>query len=101
MTRRYLELQSVVGPVALAPRPTQLDLEHVTERYEAYARNLSGARAELYAVWSPELQAYGFEYGLMSLRQSVVWRDLLLASPDWRVVYADQGTVLFHLGPSS
>jgi hypothetical protein len=31
------------------------------------------------------------------MRQSTTLRDLMLASPDWRVVYRDRGTILFHL----
>ncbi len=97
-TRRYVLLQAVAGPVALAAHPTAADLAALTGRYQTYAHRTSGAGAgDLYVLWSPAVQAYGYEYGLMSKRQSAAWRDLLLASPDWRVAYAGRGTLLFHL----
>jgi hypothetical protein len=97
-TRRYVPLQAVAGPVALAEHPTAADLAALTGQYQTYAHTTSGAGGDdLYVLWSPAVQAYGYEYGLMSKRQSAAWRDLLIASPDWQVVYAAQGTLLFHL----
>ena len=97
-TRRYVMLQTAVGAAPLAAHPTTADLAALTAGYEAYAHSQAGSGPDdLYAVWSPSLAIYGYEYGLLSKQQSTTLRDLMLASPDWRVVYRDQGTVLFKL----
>jgi len=98
ITQRFVALQTAVGAAPLPPRPTYLDLINLTAGYEAYARQQAGRGADdLYAVWTPSLELYGYEYGLLSKEQSVTLRDLMLASTDWRVVYRDQGTILFKL----
>ncbi len=96
ITRRFVALQTAVGLEPLPARPTYLDLIDLTAGYQAYARSQAGPGVnDLYAVWSPSLELYGYEYGLLSREQSVTLRDLMLASPDWRVMYRDQGTILF------
>jgi hypothetical protein len=93
------EFSALVGPAKPTPRqPVAGDVAAFTRRYENLARTKSGAvPSDLYAVWSPVLSEYSFEYGLLSKRQSAAWRSLMLASPDWRLVYSADGTLLFRL----
>jgi hypothetical protein len=98
LTRRYVALQTVYGDEPLPARPTAADVSVLTAGYEAYARSQVGTGSvDLYATWSPSLEMYGYEYGLLSKQQSTTLRDLMLASPDWQVVYRSQGTILFKL----
>jgi hypothetical protein len=98
LTRRYVALQTAVGSKPLPLQPTAADLAALTAGYEAYARAQVGpGQNDLYATWSLSLEMYSYEYGLLSKRQSTTLRDLMLASPDWRVVYRSQGTILFKL----
>jgi hypothetical protein len=78
-------------------RPVASDLVALLERYEQKAGGASALETgRLYAMWSPVESYYGQEYGLERQSQSVRWRDLLLASPSWKVVYASHGTYLFQ-----
>ncbi|HUK76146.1 MAG TPA: hypothetical protein VL117_00945 [Thermoleophilia bacterium] len=97
VTRRYYALPTVLGRLPWAMRPSADDLATLTQLYENLARSTSGPGGELYVEWSPAMVAYGTEYGLMTGRQAAAWRDLLVASPDWQVVYAERGTVLLRL----
>jgi hypothetical protein len=81
----------------LPGRPQRSDLDTLLQRYEQAAGGASAAQmGRLFAVWSPVLSRYAQAYGLDRPSQSVRWLDLLLASPSWSVVYADDGTYLFQ-----
>jgi hypothetical protein len=69
--------------------------------YRKFARELKGAHVgPLYAVWSPAAALYASEYGLQTPGEGARWRDLMLASPAWRVVFHQGGTYLFRaVGP--
>jgi hypothetical protein len=78
-------------------RPVAADLVALLKRYEQKAGGATALTSgRLYAIWSPVESYYAQEYGLERPGQSVRWRDLLLASPSWRVVYASHGTYLFQ-----
>jgi hypothetical protein len=42
---------------------------------------------------------YSVVYGLETTVNSVQWRNLLLASPRWKVIYASHGSYLFRYVP--
>jgi hypothetical protein len=78
-------------------RPAAGDLVALLERYEQKAGGATALEGgQLYAIWSPVQSYYAQEYGLDRPSQSARWRDLLLASPSWRLVYASDGTYLFQ-----
>ena len=97
------DFSKLVGPPDPLPRqPVAGSLVALTTRYAALARTQSGAApSDLYAVWSPVLPIYAYEYGLLSTRQSDAWRDLMLASPQWKLVYSAGGTMLFRHTPTT
>ena len=91
----YAELNDTA--MQASGRPVASDLVALLERYEQKAGGASALESgRLYAMWSPVESYYGQEYGLERPSQSVRWRDLLLASPSWKVVYASHGTYLFQ-----
>ena len=104
-TRHFIDLttlgQSLPGVATqLSGPPVAADLVALTDSYERLVGPTNSRTAsELYVRWSPAQSEYAYEYGLQSLRQSAAWRSLLLASPDWVVVYASHGTVLCRLSP--
>lgn len=77
--------------------PTKADAASLAQQYYAYAKKNDGETGELYAIWSPAAAAYNVNYGLETLAQSEAWRNLLIASPDWKVVYSGDGTYLFRV----
>jgi hypothetical protein len=92
----------------LPGHPDASDLGTIVRRYKRLARREVGDGAgPFYVIWSPVSSWYALEYGLETPRQSARWRDLMLASRSWRVVYRRDGTYLFrevepvrHGGPS-
>jgi hypothetical protein len=65
--------------------------------FRRFARRQIGARVgELYAIWSPVSVRFASEYGLQRPGETERWRDLMLASPAWRVVFRRDGTYLFR-----
>jgi len=81
-------------------RPTQSNLAQLTTKYVQYAETISGTPARnLFAVYSPTSAAYSVVYGLETTANSVQWRNLFLASPQWRVIYASHGSYLFRYVP--
>jgi GT2 family glycosyltransferase len=85
-------------PARLLPeRPRAADLAYLSKRFERYALGERGTHTgHLYAIWSPVSSLFAFEYGLQSPKQSAEWRDLLLSSPSWALVYHSDGTYLFR-----
>jgi hypothetical protein len=55
----------------------------------------SAPRNELYAFLSPASVAYAVDYGLETQAQADRWRHLLIASPEWHVIFHKDGTYLF------
>jgi hypothetical protein len=106
-TRHFTDIETLdqtLGTVAirLPERPTAYDLAALTSSYAQSAGVGDGpAAGDLYVRWSPAQSEYAYEYGLQSLRQSAAWRALLLASPDWSVVYASHGTLLMRLSATA
>jgi hypothetical protein len=80
----------------LAMSPDAADVNALARNYLRYAQRIGGATNELYAVWSPAAVAFSIDYGQETQSQAQTWRNLMIASPDWRVVYASQGTYLFR-----
>ncbi|MDQ6816400.1 MAG: hypothetical protein M3018_03200 [Actinomycetota bacterium] len=65
--------------------------------FRKFGRRQIGARVgQLYAIWSPVSSLFGSEYGLQRPGESERWRDLVLASPAWRVVFHQDGTYLLR-----
>jgi len=97
------DFSTLVGPThGRSRQPSAAGLAAFTARYEDLARTRSGAaQSDLYAVWSPVLPLYAYEYGLLSTRQSDAWRDLMLASPQWKLIYSAGGTYLFRRSGAS
>jgi hypothetical protein len=106
-TRHFTDLETLdqsLGTVAarLPGQPSADDLAALTSVYAQTAGVGDGpAAGDLYVRWSPAQSEYAYEYGLQSLRQSAAWRALLLASPDWSVVYASHGTLLMRLSAAA
>lgn len=75
--------------------------EALARQYQEYAQKNGDSASDLYAVWSPASAAYAVDYGLETLRQAYAWRNLIIASPNWRVVYSSDGTYLFRVVMSS
>jgi hypothetical protein len=90
--------EEVNDPAAQLPgRPEPKDLEALAERSERYVEGELGARIErLYAMWSPVSLLYARKYALQLPSQSVRWREILLASRSWQLVYREDGTYLFR-----
>jgi hypothetical protein len=78
-------------------KPTVQDADTVARQYYQYAQKNGGQADELYGVWSPTSANYGADYGDESLAQSQGWLHAMIASPDWKVIYSDDGTYLFRV----
>jgi len=88
----------LLAPVqALARKPDATDVSALSRGYLRYAGRIGGATNELYAVWSPASVASAVDYGQETLSQALAWRNALIASPGWHVIYDSQGTYLFRL----
>jgi hypothetical protein len=96
----YSLMAPTASPMApariLAVPPDAADISLLARNYVRFAQTLGGATNELYAIWSPASVAASVDYGQETLAQAEAWRNLMIASPDWRVVYASQGTYLFR-----
>lgn len=82
---------------AESSHPDKADSASLARQYVQYADNEGGSTKELYAIWSPASVAYAVDYGLETSEQAQAWRNLLIASPDWRVIYHSDGTYLFRV----
>lgn len=80
---------------------TASDAAELARQYVAFAERNKSSINQLYALWSPATLHYSVDYGLETASQANKWRQLLIASPDWHVVYHSGGTYLFHLVPSA
>jgi hypothetical protein len=78
-------------------KPTSKDADTVAQQYFKYAKDNDGETQQLYALWSPANAQYDIDYGHATLAQAEAWRSALMASPDWKVVYSNDGTVLFRV----
>jgi GT2 family glycosyltransferase len=98
-----IRFEDVNDPATQLPgRPRESDLPALSRRTEEFARDTIGTRTDqFYVIWSPVSSWYALEYGLESPGQTAKWRDLLLASPSWRVVYHRDGTYLFRTAAPS
>jgi hypothetical protein len=84
---------------AAITKPTIQDADTIARQYYQYAKTTDGETGQLYAIWSPAAANYGVDYGLETLAQAQGWRAAIIASPDWKVVYANDGTYLFRVTP--
>jgi hypothetical protein len=82
-------------------KPTVQDADTIARQYYQYAQINDGPTGELYAIWSPAVANYGVDYGDESLAQSKGWLQAIIDSPDWKVVYRDDGTYLFRVTPGA
>jgi hypothetical protein len=97
LSPRSLAWPALIKPAtALARSPDAADISSLASSYARYAQEIGGATHELYAIWSPASVAWSVDYGQETLGQAEAWRNLMIASPDWRVVYVGQGTYLFR-----
>jgi hypothetical protein len=93
----FVAWNSIIAPAQVrATTPAAGDAGVLARNFYLYGQAAGGASHELYALYSPASVAYSVDYGLETLGQAQAWRDQLLASPDWRVVYASGGTYLFR-----
>jgi hypothetical protein len=79
------------------PRPTEADAASLARALYQWAKKNDGETGDLYAIWSPAAVEHNVDYGIETRAQAVAWRDLLKASPDWKVTYANDGTYLFRV----
>jgi hypothetical protein len=79
--------------------PTVQDAGVLAQEYYQFAQTNDGETSELYAIWTPAAANYAVDYGLESLTQSDNWRNVILASPDWKLVYSSDGTYLLRVAP--
>ena len=95
---RLVTWSTLVAKPTLTAPPTAGDAASLAQRYAAFAAKKTKTPAsELYALWSPAAATYGVNYGLETLEHAQEWRDRLMASPAWRVVYHAGGTYLFQV----
>jgi hypothetical protein len=80
--------------------PTAADADAVAEQYYEYAKTNDGETTQLYAVWTTASAEYSADYGLETFPETVAWRNALIASPDWKVIYGSDGSYLFRVVPS-
>jgi hypothetical protein len=80
--------------------PTAADADAIAQQYYEYAKTNDGETSELYAVWTTASAEYSADYGLETLPETVAWRNALIASPDWKVIYGSDGSYLFRVAPS-
>jgi hypothetical protein len=69
-------------------------VDALTEDLIAYS-GLNDPTDRLYAFWSPTNSYYGWEYGLHTPQQFTALRDAFAASPLWKVIFSEGGSVLF------
>jgi hypothetical protein len=86
---------------AALTKPTVQNADTIAARYFKYAKNNDGKVDELYAIWSAACAQYSVDYGLETIEQAQAWRAALIASPDWKVVYHDDGSYLFRVAPGA
>jgi hypothetical protein len=79
------------------PRPTEADATSLAQAFYGWAKKNDGETGSLYAIWSPAAVEHNVDYGIETRAQAVAWRELLKASPDWKVVYVNDGTYLFRV----
>lgn len=77
--------------------PTVQDADAIAQEFYQAAQAHDGKTSELYAIWSPAAAEYAVDYGLEPLAKAVAWRNAILASPDWNLVYSSNGTYLFRV----
>ncbi len=94
-----LPWSSMVTAVTFKPgRPDAADAIALAHRYARYAAEKSRSSPDnLYAIWSPASADYSLDYGLETLAHARLWRKLIAASPDWKVVFSSNGTYLFRV----
>ncbi|MGD0980861.1 MAG: hypothetical protein ABR946_05190 [Solirubrobacteraceae bacterium] len=81
-------------------KPTPADLATLTAAYIAYAAKFGHTPpANLFAVYSPAAAQSSVQYGVESIANSHEWLQLFVASPQWKVVYASDGSFLFRYRP--
>jgi hypothetical protein len=82
--------------------PTTGDLNVLTEKYIEYAKKIGHTPARnLFVVWAPVVADYAVEYAVETMANARAWRDLFLASPRWKVVFAADGSYLFRYRPAA
>jgi len=79
--------------------PTAADADAIAQQYYKYAKTNDGETSELYAVWLTASAEYSDDYGLETFAETVAWRNALIASPDWKVIYSSDGSYLFRVAP--
>lgn len=84
-----------VGPLA---EPPDREAERLTRSLLAYA-GPDAADTEIFAIWSPVSDYYGWQYGLQTPPKFVALRDAFDRSPQWSVAFAADRTVLFRYDP--
>jgi len=67
----------------------------LTAEFIAYSGQ-PASQADLYAIWSPLSSAYDGAYAVQSPREFVALRDAFATLPYWNIVFAQNGTVIFH-----
>lgn len=87
----------ITGAQGAITHPTNKDVDAVAKQYYQYASNNDGETGALYAVWSLASVEYAIDYGHETYAQAIAWRNAIIASPDWKVVYSDDGSYLFRL----
>lgn len=85
---------------AAITHPTSKDVVAVAKQYYQYAKKNDGETSALYAYWSLASVEYAVDYGHETFAQAVAWRNAIITSPDWKVVYNDAGSYLFRLNPN-
>ena len=97
LSDHFVVWNSLVEPAQVrTTTPAAGDANVLARNFYLDAQATGGASHELYAIYSPASVAYSVDYGLETLGQAQAWRDQLLASPDWHLVYASDGTYLFR-----
>ena len=89
----------ITEPQGAIMKPTVEDANTIARQYYMYAKNNDGETDELYAVWTMASAVYSDDYGLETLAQAVAWRNAMIASPDWKVIYDSNGSYLFRVAP--
>jgi hypothetical protein len=78
-------------------KPTAKDAAVIARQYYEFAKKRDGETGHLYALWTWSNAEYAVDYAHETMGQAEGWRDALLASPDWKVVYGGGGSYLFEV----